>query len=496
MSNKNNKLINTRFTNIISSRLINLATLSTILISCSSNPSSSDNNDKISYLESSDKNLAYKSSTKFLSNVGMEYVNVPDKNGNNKKFSRIIMGTDHLLQAQWTNERQKLTSETEFNKLLDEAVRLGINTFDSSPIYVGNVESNFDKWVKLRNQNISRDNFYYNKKLNPDRKIYSISKGGFPFDLYNSKWLDSGTHSKEILDVLTTNNVLDSNLIKPKNNGMRLNQNTPAGTYSSRLYGSKEQITHRVSDEINNIREHLSNLTVFLMHRDDSDFFKFNQVKREQTPVKTILESLNDPKIKSKYDMIGLSNWKTQRVNESLALANKYPNLPKPVLNSPYFSLFEMSDIATIHAGGVQVFHRDMMNKDFEKGIKMMTYSPLGGFSILDKPEPRWENAKKAAKEKFDIGDAYWQNVYYAIFSSKNQERYYRVVEFTKKFNVTHKTDYTIDQMINAYALAHVRADFLTVGPINIDQLRRTVNSIKLSHILTTEDLEYLYNGN
>ena len=193
--------------------------------------------------------------------------------------------------------------------------------------------------------------------------------------------------------------------------------------------------------------------------------------------------------------MIGLSNWKTQRVNESLELANKYTNLPKPVLNSPYFSLFEMTN-RTIHAGGVQVNHKDMMNKDFQKGIKIMPYSPLGGFSILDKPEPRWENAKKEAKKEYDKGDPYWQNVYYAIFTQENKERYYRVVDFTKKFNEKHKTTYTIDQMINAYALAHTRTDFLTIGAITIEQLKRTVVSLKLSHLLTPKNLDYLYKGN
>jgi aryl-alcohol dehydrogenase-like predicted oxidoreductase len=49
--------------------------------------------------------------------------------------------------------------------------------------------------------------------------------------------------------------------------------------------------------------------------------------------------------------------------------------------------------------------------------------------------------------------------------------------------------------MANAYVLAHKRADFITVGPINLEQLRRTVASIKLSHLLTETDLNYLYSG-
>ena len=42
----------------------------------------------------------------------------------------------------------------------------------------------------------------------------------------------------------------------------------------------------------------------------------------------------------------------------------------------------------TIHAGGIQVTHKEMMDENFQKGIKIMPYSPLGGFSIFDKPEP------------------------------------------------------------------------------------------------------------
>jgi aryl-alcohol dehydrogenase-like predicted oxidoreductase len=49
--------------------------------------------------------------------------------------------------------------------------------------------------------------------------------------------------------------------------------------------------------------------------------------------------------------------------------------------------------------------------------------------------------------------------------------------------------------MVNAYALAHKRADFLVIGPITIEQLRRTVASLKLSKMLKPEDLDYLYYG-
>jgi aryl-alcohol dehydrogenase-like predicted oxidoreductase len=206
------------------------------------------------------------------------------------------------------------------------------------------------------------------------------------------------------------------------------------------------------------------------------------------------MEVLGSPELGRKYWMIGWSNWQTDRVNESIQLSNKYAKLPKPALNSSYFSLFEMSS-RSIHAGGVQVTHEEMMDANFQKGIFQSPYSPLGGFSILDKDEPKWENAKRAAKIKFDSGDAYWQNVYHSIFTEANKARYERAVQFTAKFNKMHNTNYTIDQTLNAYALAHKRTDFLTIGPISIEQLRRTVGSLKYSRMLTEKDLNYLYSG-
>lgn len=149
--------------------------------------------------------LDYQANANIVQKVNMEYLNISDKNGHNKKFSRLIMGTDHLLQSEWKNDKQKEISEKEFNDFLDESVKLGINTFDSSPIYVGDVESKFGKWLKSRNKQIHETGFYYSKTLNPDREVYTISKGGFPFDLYNFKKLESGTHSKEILDLLISN---------------------------------------------------------------------------------------------------------------------------------------------------------------------------------------------------------------------------------------------------------------------------------------------------
>ncbi|MBI2520355.1 MAG: aldo/keto reductase [Bdellovibrio sp.] len=405
----------------------------------------------------------------------MEYVDVCDQNGNCRKFSRLIMGTDHLVQANWTSEGQAEISEEAAFSVLDEAAGLGINLFDTSPIYVGGVEYKLGRWIKSR------------QEANPDRKLYALSKGGFPFDLFWSKKLAQGAHSPELKVTLKRNGVLNDEASELKN--------VPPGTYASRLYGNESQIKTRVTEEMGHSLRNLNdNITVYLMHRDDGDYFKFDEVKRQKTAVHTIMQALSAEQISSKFTFLGWSNWQTVRINESIKLAEQNPALTRPMLNSPYFSLFEMSK-RTIHAGGVQVTHKEMMDENFQKGIKIMPYSPLGGFSIFDKPEPKWENAKKAAKLKYDQGDAYWKNVYHAIFTAENQARYERVVKFTEEFNQNHSTNYTLDQMINAYALAHKRTDFLAVGPITVEQLRRTVASLKLARMLTDSDLEYLYSG-
>jgi len=425
----------------------------------------------------------------------MEYVDVCGRNNDSKKLSRLIMGTDHLIQADWTGDGQRETTEKQAYEVLDEAAKLGINVFDTSPIYVGKVEEKLGNWLMSRRRKAAKDDFYYGKNLNPDRKLYALSKGGFPFDLYSAKKLESGSHSESLKGELVKHDVLNHNP-QSSNDGSIPLSNVPAGTYASRLYGPKEQITRRVSEELGRSLSKLNDeVTIYLMHRDDGDFFRFNEIPRAKTPVKTIMEALSADELSKNYWALGWSNWVPSRVDESVDLARKNSTLARPTFNSAYFSLFEMSN-RTIHAGGVQVTHQEMSDPNFEQGIKQNPYSPLGGFSILDKPEPRWENAMKAAKVKYDQGDPYWKNVYSSVFTAENKARYDRVVEFTGKFNRDHDTSYTVDQMLNAYALAHKRTDFLTIGPITVEQLRRTVGSLRLSRLLTQANLEYLYSGN
>lgn len=425
----------------------------------------------------------------------MDYKQVCDQKNVCRKFSRLIMGTDHLAQSDWVFSGQGEPSEDQIFEVLDEAARLGINFFDTAPIYVGGIENKLGKWLQSRKEALSQASFYYKSEFNPDRKVYLLSKGGFPFDLYYAKKLEKGTHSDELLDALRDQGILGANSTPSLDGSLPL-KNVPPGTYASRLYGDSTQIERRISEEIGHTKANLgADLVVYLMHRDDGDYFKFDDVRRTKSPVLSILKALSDRNLSDQYSLIGWSNWETARVNESVQLAANDPALVRPTFNSAYFSLFEMSS-RTIHAGGVQVTHSEMMNSNFQKGVLQNPYSPLGGFSIFDKPEPRWENAKKSAKEKYDAGDAYWQNVFHSIFTQENEKRFRRVEDFTKTFNSTHNTTYTIDQMINAYALAHERTDFLTVGPVTVEQLRRTVAALKLSRMLTQKDLEYLYSGN
>jgi aryl-alcohol dehydrogenase-like predicted oxidoreductase len=227
------------------------------------------------------------------------------------------------------------------------------------------------------------------------------------------------------------------------------------------------------------------------MHRDDVDYQDYQRVQKVQIPVATIIEALSDPTLRSHYQMIGLSNWETPRVDASQQVARARPELLRPVCNSPYFSLFEMGPV-TIHSGGVQVTHADMLNRRFQPGVKLMTYSPLGGFSIV---RPGWKPAKDRALALKNARDRYWGHAHDALFHEANAQRYRRAVAFTERFNAAHHTTYTLDQVLNAYVLAHPRTDFLVIGPRTIADLHRTVESLELARRLSPADLEFLHSG-
>ncbi len=422
----------------------------------------------------------------------MEYVKICRTSNDCKNFSRLVMGTDHLMQDKWTGDRQTpQTAENTF-AVLDEATRLGINFFDTAPIYVGGIENLLGQWRESRSLLIKADSFYFQKSSNPDRELYVLTKGGFPFDLFYRQSLPEGDHSPQLLVQLKMGHLLSLNMSSPLTSDVPL-RNVPPGTYASRLYGSTEQIISRVTEEINHSLTNLHSITVYVMHRDDGDAISFNAVDRVPTPVETIMQALGSNALRSLFWMAGWSNWKEERVNQSLALSKRLSL--QPIINSPYFSLFEMNANQSIHALGVQVTHNQMKDPHFEEGIKIMPYSPLGGFSILDQPEPRWENAQRAALKKFKENDPYWQNVYSAIFTPENKARWYRLEKFTDKLNQRYCTHYTLDQVMNAYVLAHPRTDLLAVGALTQEQIRRTVNSLKIVKKLTPGDLDYLYDG-
>lgn len=424
----------------------------------------------------------------------MNYVKLWDSEGQCKNFSCLVMGTDHLIQGGWTGESQPKPTHEEVFMVLDEAAKYGINIFDTAPIYVGAVEHVLGKWRASRAEMIRNDNFYVSPILNPDRRLYALSKGGFPFDLSSLGYLPADCHSEQLLTELKERGILAQDALLTEDGSFPL-VGVPSGTYASHLFCKQELITLRIVDELERTDKNLKEIIdLYIMHRDDGDAIGFQRVCRPQTPVQTIMHALSAPPLASEISILGWSNWQSTRINESLRIAEQSKDLLQPALNSPYFSLFEMGDI-TIHALGVQVTHAEMMNPEFQKGIKIMPYSPLGGFSILDQPAPQWENAKRMAHEKFLNRDPVWQNVYPAIFTQDNEARWHRVVRFTLDFNEKHQTQYAVDQMLNAYVLAHPRTDMLAIGAITPEQVRRTVQSLDLSKMLTWQDLDFLYNG-
>lgn len=355
--------------------------------------------------------------------------------------------------------------------------------FDSSPIYVGGVENTLGKWVKSRLGSGAVNG------MNPDNTLYTLSKGGFPFDLYYYQALPPGNHSAELIKTLITNGHLNASATPLPDGSIPLH-NVPPGTYSSRLYGSEDAIVGRVSEEMGHSLDNLSNITIYLMHRDDGDYYRFEGIERSQTPVATIMSALARPKISGNCWAFGWSNWKTKRVEQSLVVA---ANTSFPLLfNSPYFSILEMNLTRSIHAGGVQVLHSDMQQPSFQQGILFNPYSPLGGFPIFDQPFPTWDTARNNAFAFYQKSDPYWQNVFNAIFTADNDARYQRLVDATGQFG----GNYTVDQIANAYALAHLRMDFLTIGALNATEVARAVSALNvLSKILTPSLLQHIYDG-
>ena len=75
----------------------------------------------------------------------MECVELCDRNGQCKKFSRLVMGTDHLIQGGWTGESQREPTKDEVFLVLDKAAKHRINIFDTAPL-VAVANTVLDKW--------------------------------------------------------------------------------------------------------------------------------------------------------------------------------------------------------------------------------------------------------------------------------------------------------------------------------------------------------------
>jgi aryl-alcohol dehydrogenase-like predicted oxidoreductase len=133
-----------------------------------------------------------------------------------------------------------------------------------------------------------------------------------------------------------------------------------------------------------------------------------------------------------------------------------------------------------------------MMRRDFQPGVRLMTYSPLGGFSVV---RPGWPAARQRALALKQQGDRYWGNVHDAIFHPANERRYRRAEAFTRSLNARLGTRYSLDQVLDAYALAHPRSEFVVIGPRTVAQLRRTVGALEVARHLTPRDLDHLYGG-
>ncbi len=351
----------------------------------------------------------------------MKYIEFGESNQNKIELSQLILGTGQILP-----ENAEL--------VFAEAVAMGINVFDTAPIYANDMEQRLGRWLSGQNRS----------------DLYVITKVGFPFDL-------------------------------------------APGKYQSRLNGNVGQIVNNVQEELKNVVQHLGSIqpALVFLHRDDGDWADWNRILRGQTPVRTILEALSNATLKLKYRFFGLSNWENSRAQEAHEASNSNQQLAKPLALSNYFSIMEMGNVK-IYPGGVQVVHTEMMNSEFQKGLKMMTYSPLGGFSIFSKS---WEEAKNNALALKKKGDRYWNQVFDSIFYEANEARFNRVHAFAAAFAGPNNKKYTADQVASAYALAHERADFMVIGPRTVEQLKRTVESLELAKMMTKNDLDFLYDG-
>ena len=146
---------------------------------------------------------------------------------------------------------------------------------------------------------------------------------------------------------------------------------------------------------------------------------------------------------------------------------------------------------ATINIGTPIVTHYDMMNVNYQMGIKIITYNPTGWYKIF---ELGWEKAEQLALQLKNDNVRYRNTIYDAIFTQTNKDRYYRLLEFTQNFNRQNNSNYTIMQMLYAWILKHPRVDALSIQAHNVEELEQINAALELTKQITVQDINNIYN--
>lgn len=381
------------------------------------------------------------------------------------EMSKIVMGTGDLHSLVDANikipeepgEAKKDAVDKAFRapfKLLDRAAELGINTFDTASIYAQSEEI-LREWLDRRTEK---------------KQVYVIIKGGF-FEEDEKTKIDK-----------------------------------KGDKYNSRLTGSPTEIKQKVEEEIEGSLNRLrvtetdknkkDNVSfIFLTHRDDVSVKNGKIEDREKNTIENIAKGLADIELfKNNPPIFGLSNLSKERAQEFLDVTTAKTELNKlvPIIFSPYFSLMEMIG-GYSYPGTIQVTHNDMnLEKEaYLPNLKVMTYSPLGGYGKLCTTW-KWEKAKEDASKETE----YLRGFHDAIFHKDNEQRLDRAKAVARKIVEDKGISCEPDQVLNAYVLAHSRVDHMIIGPLNEAQLNRSVESLKIAKILKDNDLlDYLYSG-
>ncbi|MGC4064844.1 MAG: aldo/keto reductase [Polyangiaceae bacterium] len=274
-------------------------------------------------------------------------------------MSRLIMGTDHLNQSKWRSDTEG-RNEVQARAVLYEAIRHGINTFDTAPIYVGDVENRVGTWLRefrdyvlsgtasdklthwmvdavastpddlgnepqerrqvvewLQKREAVKAYLFEQRALEfgatqEDATLLThvITRGGFPFDVFYLGCFPTGsdnllTPTDHSVAIRQRADAADGRPLSGREKGQSggykwdkpstdAEKRVPPGTYASRLFGDETQIAERLAEEFGNSDINLNgDVAVYLMHRDDGDYYGFQPLRgneeKELTPVATIM---------------------------------------------------------------------------------------------------------------------------------------------------------------------------------------------------------------